>query len=172
MNRPALTLEDGLLLASRVFPAAIFWQSGRTKVEGFALAPGTVELFRDEYALPLLDPGVAAVLAAAAEHAFPLLLVLGLGSRLAALALLGMTLVIQFFVYPGAGRRMASGRPACSGWRCAAAGGWRWRPGCRCRRAPQRGDERGAGPCGPAPLSWPAASGGRRCGAGGTRAPA
>lgn len=102
MNRPALTLEDGLLLASRVFPAAIFWQSGRTKVEGFALAPGTVELFRDEYALPLLDPGVAAVLAAAAEHAFPLLLVLGLGSRLAALALLGMTLVIQLFVYPGA----------------------------------------------------------------------
>ncbi|MCQ4160982.1 DoxX family protein [Roseomonas sp. GC11] len=98
----AMWVEDALLLASRLFPAAVFWMSGRTKVEGWSLAPGTVELFRDEYALPLLDPALAATLAAAAEHLFPVLLALGLASRPAALALLGMTLVIQFFVYSSA----------------------------------------------------------------------
>ncbi len=59
-------------------------------------------LFEDEYRLPLLPPDVAAHLAAYAEHAFPVLLVLGLGTRLSAAALLGMTLVIQLIVYPAA----------------------------------------------------------------------
>ena len=59
-------------------------------------------LFEDEYRLPLLPPGVSAHLAAYAEHAFPVLLVLGLGTRLSTAALLSMTLVIQFFVYPAA----------------------------------------------------------------------
>ena len=59
-------------------------------------------LFEDEYRLPLLPPDAAAHLAAYAEHAFPVLLVLGLGTRLSAAALLGMTLVIQLFVYPAA----------------------------------------------------------------------
>ena len=59
-------------------------------------------LFRDEYKLPLLPPEIAAHLAAYAEHLFPLLLVLGLVTRLSALALLGMTAVIQVFVYPDA----------------------------------------------------------------------
>ena len=45
---------------------------------------------------------LAAYLAAGAEHLFPVLLVLGLFTRLSAAALLGMTLVIQMFVYPDA----------------------------------------------------------------------
>ena len=92
-----------LLLVQRLGVAAVFFQSGRTKVEGwFTIPETTVELFRSEYALPLLPPEVAAHLAAGAEHLFPVLLVLGLFTRLSAAALLGMTLVIQVFVYPDA----------------------------------------------------------------------
>jgi len=94
--------ESLLLLASRVFPAAIFWQSGRTKVDGFALNDTAIFLFQEEYRVPLLAPEVAATLAAVGEHVFPVLLVLGLGTRFAALMLIGMTLVIQTFVYPDA----------------------------------------------------------------------
>ena len=89
-------------LAARIFPAAVFWMSGQTKVEGFHVTDNAIALFRDEYRLPLIDPFVAAYLAAFAEHFFPILLVLGLATRLSALALLIMTLVIQIFVYPGA----------------------------------------------------------------------
>jgi putative oxidoreductase len=92
-----------LLLIQRLGIAAVFFQSGRTKVEGiFTIPETTVELFRSEYALPLLPPELAAYLAAGAEHLFPVLLVLGLFTRLSAAALLGMTLVIQTFVYPDA----------------------------------------------------------------------
>ena len=95
--------HDLLALATRVGIAAIFFLSGRTKVEGFlTLTPSAYELFRTEYKLPLLPPELAAHLAAYAEHLFPVLLVLGLFTRLSALALLGMTLVIQLFVYPDA----------------------------------------------------------------------
>jgi putative oxidoreductase len=98
-----LVPDDLLSLASRVAIAAIFWQSGRTKVDGLlTLNDSAYELFRSEYRLPLLPPELAAHLAAYAEHLFPLLLVLGLFTRLSALALLGMTLVIQVFVYPDA----------------------------------------------------------------------
>jgi len=95
--------HDLLALATRVGIAAIFFLSGRTKVEGLlTLTPSAYELFRTEYKLPLLPPELAAHLAAYAEHLFPVLLVLGLFTRLSALALLGMTLVIQVFVYPDA----------------------------------------------------------------------
>jgi putative oxidoreductase len=81
----------------------VFFQSGRTKVEGFlTLKPSTVELFRTEYALPLLPPELAAHMAAAAENIVPVLLVLGLATRPAAAILLGMTAVIEIFVYPDA----------------------------------------------------------------------
>lgn len=97
-------LPDALLyLLVRMGIASVFFLSGRTKVEGLlSITPGTYELFRSEYALPLLPPALAAHLATYAEHLFPLLLVLGLGTRLSALALLGMTLVIEVFVYPDA----------------------------------------------------------------------
>jgi len=89
-------------LALRIFPAAVFWQSGQTKVDGWQVNTSAIYLFREEYKLPLIDPIAAAYLAAFAEHFFPVLLVLGLATRLSALALLAMTLVIQIFVYPGA----------------------------------------------------------------------
>lgn len=95
--------EEALLLAARVAMAAVFFLSGRTKVEGWlTVSENAVALFADEYRLPLVSPEFAAHLAAYAEHLFPLLLVLGLGTRFAALALLAMTAVIQVFVYPAA----------------------------------------------------------------------
>ncbi|QJI27662.1 DoxX family protein [Pseudomonas sp. ADAK18] len=96
--------------------AAVFWKSGQTKVEGFAvdlingtfelgvprLANSTLPLFRSEYHVPLLSPEVAAHMAAFAEHFFPILILAGFATRFSALALLGMTLTIQLFVYPDA----------------------------------------------------------------------
>jgi putative oxidoreductase len=92
-----------LALAGRVSIAAIFFMSGRTKVEGWlTITDGAYTLFRDEYHVPLVTPELATHVAAYAEHLFPLFLVLGLFTRLSALALLGMTAVIQIFVYPDA----------------------------------------------------------------------
>ncbi|KRP46254.1 putative oxidoreductase [Pseudomonas libanensis] len=96
--------------------AAVFWKSGQTKVEGFAidlvsgtfqwgepkLAASALWLFRSEYHVPLLAPEVAAHMATFAEHFFPVLILLGLATRFSALALIGMTLIIQLFVYPEA----------------------------------------------------------------------
>jgi putative oxidoreductase len=90
-----------LALAARVGIAATFWLSGRTKVDGWlTVSDGAVALFAEEYKVPLLSPELAAHLAAYAEHLFPVLLVLGLATRVSALALLGMTAVIEIFVYP------------------------------------------------------------------------
>lgn len=91
-----------IALTLRIFPAAVFWQSGQTKVAGWKVTDSAIFLFREEYKLPLIDPVIAAYLAAFAEHFFPLLLVIGFATRLSAAALLAMTLVIQIFVYPGA----------------------------------------------------------------------
>ena len=94
---------DLVLAVSRLGIASVFWLSGRTKVDSWLdVTDNVVVLFRDEYRLPLIDPAVAAHLATWAEHLFPLLLVVGLGTRFAAFALLAMTLVIQVFVYPDA----------------------------------------------------------------------
>ena len=103
-------------VVARFSIAAVFWNSGQTKVEGLVinlvngefalgwprLSGSALSLFQDEYKLPLIPPALAAHMAATAEHLFPLLILLGLGTRFSALALLGMTLVIQVFVYPGA----------------------------------------------------------------------
>jgi len=92
-----------LLLVQRLGVAAIFFLSGRTKVDGwFTLTDGTFTLFETDYALPLIPPRIAAYAATTSEHVFPILLVLGLFTRGAATALLGMTLVIEIFVYPDA----------------------------------------------------------------------
>lgn len=99
-------VPESLMLAFvRVVLAGIFWRSGRTKVvEGswFQLSDTTYELFRTEYAGVPLPPEFAALMATTAEHLLPALLLVGLFTRLSALGLLGMTLVIQFFVYPDA----------------------------------------------------------------------
>lgn len=98
-----LTPDSLLALANRVGIASIFWLSARTKVDGwFTISDSAYTLFREEYKLPLLPPELAAQMATVAEHVFPVLLVLGLCTRLSALALLGMTVVIQTFVYPDA----------------------------------------------------------------------
>ncbi|MBY0408635.1 MAG: DoxX family protein [Burkholderiaceae bacterium] len=98
-----LTPHSLLALANRVGMASIFWLSARTKVDGwFTISDSAYTLFREEYKLPLLPPELAAQMATVAEHVFPVLLVLGLCTRLSALALLGMTVVIQTFVYPDA----------------------------------------------------------------------
>lgn len=97
-------ISDSLLaLVARLSIAAIFFLSGRTKVSGWLhIKDSTYVLFQEEYRLPLVPPDLAAHLATYAEHFFPLLLVLGLFTRGAALALLGMTAVIEIFVYPDA----------------------------------------------------------------------
>ena len=92
-----------VLLVQRLGIAAVFFLSGRTKVDGLlTVNDSAFELFRNEYALPLVPPEAAAYAATYSEHLFPLLLVLGLLTRVSAAALLGMTLVIQLFVYPAA----------------------------------------------------------------------
>jgi putative oxidoreductase len=100
--RKVLT-EDLLTLVTRFGVAAIFFQSGRTKVDGILhITDSTYSLFETEYHVPLLPPAVAAHAATYSEHLFSILLVLGLFTRLSALAFLGMTAVIEIFVYPDA----------------------------------------------------------------------
>lgn len=90
-----------LSLIIRFGIAAVFFLSGRTKVDGLLhITDSTYYLFETEYRLPLIPSDVAAHLATYSEHLFPILIVLGLATRLSALALLGMTLVIEVFVYP------------------------------------------------------------------------
>lgn len=102
-ERLARIPHDLVSLALRVFPAMVFFQSGQTKIDGlFTIKDSTWFLFEHEYALPLIPSNIAAVLATTAEHVLPVLMILGLGTRLSALGLLGMTAVIQTFVYPGA----------------------------------------------------------------------
>ena len=86
-----------LALAFRLAVAAVFFRSGMTKLASW---DATVALFDMEYMVPILPAAFAAVLATATEIGASLLLIAGLGTRFAAAALLGMTLVIQLFVYP------------------------------------------------------------------------
>lgn len=110
-------IPDSLIaFLARFALAATFWSSGQTKVQGFAinfvtgnfefgwprLSDSVVDLFRDEYKLPIIPPELGALMAAFAEHLFPLLLLIGLATRFSALALLAMTMTIQLFVYPDA----------------------------------------------------------------------
>lgn len=86
-------------LAMRVAVGMVFFNSGLLKVNSWEFA---IKLFQDEYRLPLIDPVLAARMAAAVELSMPILLFLGLATRLATLPLLGMIAVIQTLVYPQA----------------------------------------------------------------------
>jgi putative oxidoreductase len=86
-----------LALPLRLAVATVFWNSGMTKLANWDTA---VALFTDEYRVPLLVPEAAAYIAASIELSTPILLVLGLLVRPAAAVLLGMTVVIEVFVYP------------------------------------------------------------------------
>jgi putative oxidoreductase len=89
-----------IALVARLAAADVFWRSGQTKVEGWQITETTLDLFREEYRVPLLPPEVAAYLATIQEHLFSVLLLIGLASRFSALGLLVMTAVIQLFIYP------------------------------------------------------------------------
>lgn len=91
--------HDWLALPLRLAVATVFWNSGTVKLANWGT---TLSLFAEEYALPLIPPEPAAIMAAAIELTTPVLLVLGLLTRFAALVLLGMTAVIEIFVYPQA----------------------------------------------------------------------
>lgn len=110
-------IPDSLVaLLARFSIAAIFWQSGQTKIQGLAidiitgniqlgwprLSESAVYLFKEEYRLPLLPPELAALMAASAEHVLSILLLIGLATRFSALGLFVMTMTIQLFVYPDA----------------------------------------------------------------------
>ena len=86
-----------LALPLRLAVATVFWDSAMTKLANWDTA---LALFVDEYKVPLLAPEVAAYITVSIELTTPVLLVLGLGTRLTALVLLGMTAVIEIFVYP------------------------------------------------------------------------
>ena len=86
-------------LAMRIGVGSVFFNAGLIKYRSWEI---TVALFRDEYMVPLLPPELAARLAMTQELTLPILLFIGLATRVAALPLLGMIVVIQTFVYPGA----------------------------------------------------------------------
>jgi putative oxidoreductase len=88
-----------LALPLRVAVATVFWNSAMTKLANWE---ATLSLFTDDYKVPLLKPDIAAYLATAIELTTPALLIFGLFTRYAALVLLGMTTVIEVFVYPQA----------------------------------------------------------------------
>jgi putative oxidoreductase len=88
-----------ILLAGRIGVGVTFFKAGLLKYNSFEF---TVKLFEDEYRVPLLDPAVAARIAMIQELTIPILLFLGLATRIATVPLLGMIAVIQTFVYPNA----------------------------------------------------------------------
>ena len=88
-----------LQLMFRLAVASVFLKAGLNKIASWEL---TVQLFADEYKVPLLSPDLAATMAATFEIGCSTLLILGLATRLATLPLLGMIAVIQTFVYPNA----------------------------------------------------------------------
>lgn len=91
-----------IALAARVAAGGVFWRSGQTKLDGFHVADTTFFLFQEEYRLPLIPPDIAAYLATINENLFSVLLIAGIASRVSAAVLLGMTAVIQMFVFPEA----------------------------------------------------------------------
>ena len=104
--------EDVIALVARVAVGLVFWRSAQTKIDGstilgqkwqfFNVSDSTFTLFEYEYELPIIPSDIAAYLATYGEFFLGGAIILGLFTRLSAIALLGMTLVIQIFVYPDA----------------------------------------------------------------------
>jgi putative oxidoreductase len=94
-NNPTITrtlhhLSELWLLISRIYVAHIFFKSGLTKIDDWST---TIALFTDEYKVPLLSPYVAAIMGTGGELLLSILLILGLGKRLAAVGLLIINIV-------------------------------------------------------------------------------
>jgi len=104
--------EDVLALVARIAIGLVFWKSAQTKIVGdsilgqkwefFNLGDTTFMLFEYDYALPIIPSDIAAYMATFGEFFLGLAIMAGLLTRLTALGLLGMTSVIQIFVYPEA----------------------------------------------------------------------
>jgi putative oxidoreductase len=94
--------QSFISLLARIVIGLTFFLSGLTKIDGFHVTDAAIFLFTEEFKLPFVNPWIAAHMAAAMELTMPLLLFVGFATRFAALALLGMTLVIEIFVYPEA----------------------------------------------------------------------
>jgi len=104
--------EDILALIARIAIGLVFWRSAQTKIDGstilgqkwqfFNVSDSTFTLFEYEYELPLIPSDISAYMATYGEFFLGLAIMLGVLTRLSALGLLGMTLVIQIFVYPDA----------------------------------------------------------------------
>jgi putative oxidoreductase len=94
LDRVPLSLPQ---LLARLALAGVFFRSGMTKIANWDL---TIQLFQDEYRVPILPPDLAALMATSVELAVPVFLTVGFLTRLACLPILGMTAVIQIFVYP------------------------------------------------------------------------
>jgi putative oxidoreductase len=88
-----------LAIPLRLAVATVFWNSAMAHLANWQT---TIELFETDYRLPFLPPHLAAYMAVSIEVSTPILLVVGLLTRATALALLGMTTVIEVFVYPQA----------------------------------------------------------------------
>jgi putative oxidoreductase len=86
-------------LLFRLAVAGVFLRAGLLKIQSWE---STLALFRDEYRVPFLPPEIAAVMSASVEVGCSILLLAGLGTRLATLPILGMITTIQLFVYPQA----------------------------------------------------------------------
>jgi len=91
-----------VVLAMRIGVGMVFFKSALTKLDdGWMVSDSAVALFQDEYKVPILPPALAAGLGTLNEFFCSLMVILGLGARLGAAALLALTAVIQFLVYPG-----------------------------------------------------------------------
>jgi putative oxidoreductase len=88
---------SALILVARIATFSVFFRSGLVKLDDWN---ATLSLFQNEYHVPVLPPEIAATLAASMELGLSTLVLLGLFTRLSALGLLGMVLVIQTFIYP------------------------------------------------------------------------
>lgn len=96
-------IESGALLLTRLALAGVFWRSGRSKVvEGSWLTIDDTQYFLfEEFGLPV-SPEIMVPVTVYAEFLLPILVAFGLLTRLSALGLLGMTLVIQVLIFPEA----------------------------------------------------------------------
>ncbi|WP_395701509.1 DoxX family protein [Aquabacterium sp.] len=97
--RTAERFAPAIDLVIRVFIAMVFFKSGLTKIASW---DNTIALFENEYMVPFLPPALAAAMATAAELGFPVLLVLGLGSRFAAAGLFVLN-IVAVISYPDVG---------------------------------------------------------------------
>jgi putative oxidoreductase len=86
-----------LQLVFRISIGAVFFSAGLTKIASWQ---STLALFYNEYKVPLIPPNIAAYMATAVELSCPILLFIGLATRLATLPMIGQSLVIAIFVYP------------------------------------------------------------------------